>query len=126
MLKTPAQIIKEWEAKFTPAMDKACLVVERAAKQKAPVESGNLRNSITHEVVSGKEGLIGTNVPYAPYVEIGTGMYSSEGNGRQGGWCYCDAEGKFHFTYGSQPKPFLKPALDESHDAILKCFEGIL
>jgi len=47
------------------ALEKACLVVENSAKEKAPVDSGNLRNSITH-VVEGNEGVVGTNVEYAP------------------------------------------------------------
>ena len=33
---------------------------------------GRLRNSISHQVVSTNEVHIGTNVEYAPYVELGT------------------------------------------------------
>lgn len=35
------------------------------------VDTGNLRNSITHDVGT-DEVVIGTNVEYAPYVELGT------------------------------------------------------
>lgn len=63
-------------------LEKACLVVENAAKSKVPVDTGNLRSSITHEV-EGNEGVVGTNVEYAPYVEFGTGLFSSQGDGRQ-------------------------------------------
>ena len=106
-------------------LEKACLVVERSAKNEAPVRTGNLRSSITHKV-SGTEGTIGTSLDYAPYVEIGTGIYSSMGGGRQGGWPYVDAEGNGHFTMGSRPQPFLKPAVDSNLSAILKCFEGLI
>ena len=66
------------------ALTNACLIVEGEAKKKAPARDGQLRQSITHEV--NKEtliGYIGSVLEYAPYVEIGTGIYSSEGTGRQ-------------------------------------------
>ena len=49
------------------------LVAEGYAKKLAPVDTGNLRNSITHEVDDGEPAAyIGTNVEYAPYVCLGT------------------------------------------------------
>lgn len=112
---------------ITKGLEKACLVVERSAKTKAPVQTGALRSSITHKVSQGSlEGTVGTAIDYAPYVEIGTGIYSSMGGGRQGGWLYVDASGQGHFTMGSRPQPFLKPAVDENLTAILKCFEGLI
>ena len=63
------------------ALERACLVVENSAKEKAPVNTGNLRSSLTHEV-TGNVGTVGTNVEYAPYVEFGTGLFSSLGDGR--------------------------------------------
>jgi HK97 gp10 family phage protein len=47
------------------------LTAEKYAKEITPVDTGRLRNSITHEV-DGKEVYIGTNVEYAPPVEYGT------------------------------------------------------
>ena len=42
--------------------------------------------SITHEIEETSEnrttGAVGTNLEYAPYVEFGTGIFSSLGNGR--------------------------------------------
>jgi HK97 gp10 family phage protein len=113
--------------KLGKGIDKACLVIERAAKSNAPVQTGTLRNSITHKVAPMVlEGVVGTNVMYAPYVEIGTGIYSSMGGGRNTPWLYTDAKGVTHFTRGSHPHPFLKPAMDENISAILKCFEGLI
>jgi len=46
------------------------LLVASEAKKHAPVDTGRLRASIT-SVQTGKEVRIGTNVKYAPYVELG-------------------------------------------------------
>lgn len=49
------------------------LVAEGYAKKLAPVDTGNLRNSITHDMYDGEPAAyIGTNVEYAPYVCLGT------------------------------------------------------
>lgn len=44
---------------------------EANAKEICPVDTGRLRNSITH-TQDGDNAYIGTNVEYAPYVEFGT------------------------------------------------------
>lgn len=105
------------EIDLNKALNNACLLVENEAKQRCPVGTGDLRNSITHEV-EGNEGVVGTNVSYAPYVEYGTGIFSSQGNGRQTPWSYQDAKGEWHTTVGQKPQPFLNPALDANRDAI--------
>lgn len=53
------------------ALEAIGLTAEAYAKLKCPVDTGRLRNSITH-AVSGVTVYIGTNVEYAPYVEMGT------------------------------------------------------
>ena len=45
---------------------------ETYAKLLAPVDTGNLRNSITHQQLDEDTEIIGTNVHYAPYQEFGT------------------------------------------------------
>lgn len=108
---------------LTPAIEKACILVENAAKEKAPVASGELRNSITH-MVSGTDGEVGTNLFYAPYVEYGTGIFSSQGNGRKDvPWVYCDAAGNWHSTCGRKPRPFLIPAFEENRGKIYQILE---
>ena len=47
------------------------LTAEKYAKAIVPVDTGRLRNSITHEVED-KAVYIGTNVEYAPPIEYGT------------------------------------------------------
>ena len=88
-------------------LEKVGLTAEGYAKQLAPVDTGNLRNSITHKI-AGEEVYIGTNVEYAPYVELGTGKYVP--GGRPTPWVYQDANGNWHKTDGAKPQPFLRPA----------------
>ena len=46
------------------------LVAEGHAKKETPVDTGRLRNSISH-ATDDEAAYIGTNVEYAPYVELG-------------------------------------------------------
>lgn len=102
----------------------ACLIVENEAKRMAPVDVGTLRNSIRSEVelsggVYGAQGAVGTNLEYAPYVELGTGLFAVNGNGRQEPWSYQDADGNWHTTIGQHPQPYLEPALEMHRQDII-------
>ncbi len=68
---------EQWARMFNQALTKGLeengLAAEDYAKKKCPVDTGRLRNSITHVVrASEKAVYIGTNVEYGPYVELGT------------------------------------------------------
>ena len=77
-------------------------------------QTGALRNSITKKVdVSADEVYIGTNVKYAPYVELGTGIYAEGGGGRPTPWAYQDEKGDWHHTRGQEPQPYLRPAVED-------------
>lgn len=52
------------------------LTAEGHAKKETPVDTGRLRNSVSH-TTDDEAAYIGTNVEYAPYVELGA-------RGRQG------------------------------------------
>ena len=106
---------------ISKALNKACLVVENEAKRLCPVDTGDLRNSITHEVNDGV-GIVGTNKEYAPYVEYGTGIFAVEGNGRDTPWSYQDDEGNWHTTVGQKPQPFLEPAARIKKKLVIKVF----
>jgi HK97 gp10 family phage protein len=103
---------------FTPALQKACAVIERAAKQKAPKDTGALRRSITSEV-NGLEGVVFTNLEYAPYVEYGTGLFAENGGRADVPWNYQDDEGNWHSTSGQHPQPFMRPALNENRERVI-------
>lgn len=88
---------------------KLCPVGTIESTGKKGYRGGTLRNSITH-VVDGHSVIIGSNVEYAPYVELGTGPYftpppeweqfeSSQGSGVGKGYVH--------------PRPFLRPAVEE-------------
>lgn len=77
------------------ALDKAILrgleiiggQAETYAKQLCPVDTGRLRNSITHMVEKEEHAaVIGTNVEYAPFAELG--------------------------TVKQKPQPYLRPAIE--------------
>ena len=46
--------------------------VESDAKGRAPVDTGNLRNSIRHSMQGELTGVVNENAEYAAYVEFGT------------------------------------------------------
>ena len=83
------------------ALEAVGLVAEGYAKRACPVDTGRLRNSITHLVVPDEDSVyIGTNVEYAPDVELGT--------------VHQDAQ------------PFLKPAAEDHKGTYSKLFERYL
>ena len=113
------------------AIGRACAIVERAAKQKAPKGTGELRRSIASKVEQEGSDIVGvvyTPLEYAPYVEFGTGLFAEEGNGRKDvPWNYQDDKGEWHSTSGMKPRPYLRPALHENREQIIKIIkEGIL
>ena len=92
------------------ALEECGLVAEGYAKAMCPVDTGNLRNSITHKVVPDELACyIGSNVEYAPYIEFGTGIHYA--GGRRTPWVYKDSKGEFHRTSGQRAQPFIRPAV---------------
>ena len=81
------------------ALEEIGLVAEGYAKRLCPVDTGNLRNSITH-TTDGSAAYIGTNVEYAPYVEMGTSR--------------------------TRAQPFLRPAAQDHQDVYRKIAERYL
>ena len=70
---------------------------------------GTLRNSITHQVVNENTLEVGTNVEYAPYVELGTGPNFNP----PPDWEHFEASkgigiGKGYVT----SRPYLRPAIE--------------
>lgn len=108
------------------ALGKACAIVEASAKKKAPKDSGNLRRSITSKVEN-NEGVVYTPLSYAPYVEYGTGLFAESGGRTNVPWNYQDDKGNWHSTSGMKPQPFMRPALYENKEEILRIIrDGIV
>ena len=95
------EIANDIKSALLRGLETCGLVAEGYAKKLAPVDTGNLRNSITHEVDDGETAAyIGTNVEYAPYVCLGT----------------------IHM----KAQPFLKPAVNDHKDEYRKIIENEL
>lgn len=111
--------------KLQEALGKACAIVERSAKEKAPKGTGELRRSITSKVQN-NEGVVFTPLEYAPYVEYGTGLFAESGGRQDVPWTYQDDKGEWHSTSGQHPQPYMRPALNENREQILRIIkEGI-
>lgn len=101
---------KRLEEAFLKALERCGMQAEGYAKDLVPVDTGNLRNSISHRVDEKEKVVyIGTNSEYGAYVELGTGKYYK--GGRQDPWVYQDEEGRWHHTNGQRAQPYLKPAV---------------
>lgn len=127
-------VIKKMEsladvAKIEAALGKACALVERDAKQAAPKGNGELRRSITSKVENDGDdirGVVFTPLEYAPYVEYGTGLFAENGGRKDVPWSYQDDKGEWHSTKGMKPRPYMRPALDENREQIIRIIkEGI-
>lgn len=118
------------DKKLIKALGKACALVERDAKKKAPKGTGELRNSITSKVEregNGAVGIVFTPLEYAPYVEFGTGLFAEDGGRTDVPWNYQDDKGEWHSTSGMHPQPFMRPALNENREKIKRLLkEGVL
>ena len=109
---------------------KACRLVEAAAVENCPVDTGELQQSIHSETPGPADepgGIVGTNKEYGPYVEMGTGLFAVNGDGRTDvPWRYQDAKGDWHTTSGQKPQPFLGPALRDNMDQVAELIaEGV-
>lgn len=111
------------------AMERACARVERSAKEKAPKDTGALRRSITSEITQEGGELVGTiftPLEYAPYVEFGTGLFAEKGGRKDVPWNYQDDKGEWHSTRGQHPQPFMRPALNENREEIMRIIKEAL
>ena len=120
------------------SLTKSAIPIEETAKQLCPVgdpdtdpNSGQLRNSITTNSIS--DGVeIGSDVEYAPYVELGTGIRGDEANVplknivnpvytlEKKHECKDENLNKTPYPYmGQAPHPYLYPAL-EAHKQDVK------
>lgn len=118
----PTRFLLPFRRPQNGALEKCGLVAEGYAKRLVPVDTGNLRNSITHKVDPAEPAVyIGTDSEYAAYVELGTGEHYPDG--RPTPWKYQDANGNWHWTKGNPARPYLKPAVadnDQTYRTIIE------
>lgn len=76
-----AKIIEAMDFSVARILEAIGIAAERNAKKICPVDTGRLRNSITHSIDNSDDtAIIGTNVEYAVYVHNGTAHPHREGN----------------------------------------------
>lgn len=90
---------------------------ETYAKQLCKVKTNRLRASITHQLQGDLSVAIGTNVYYAPYVELG----HAQQPGR-----YVPAIGKRLVKSWVDGKPFIRPAIEEHKDEYKEIVEQFM
>ena len=112
-------ILAELERKKTAILEAIGTQAEAHAKlnitNAGRVDTGRMRNSISHTVV-GDTAFIGSNLEYAVWHEVGTGIYADDGKGRKSPWAYKDSKGVWHNTKGLKPIHFLRNAISEHKD----------
>lgn len=88
---------------------------------RVPVDSGDLRRSLSVRVESGRV-LVGPTAPYAGYVEFGTAPHEIRPK-KQGGVLVFTAGGQKVYARvvkhpGTKPQPFVQPAFDAWVDSL--------
>ena len=100
-------------------VSKAAMLVQGSAKNKAPVDSGTLRQSIRADKAKTQgesvTATVSTNLEYAPYVEFGTGSRGQSTNTNT------EVEVSYRSDWrGNKAQPFLWPALRENRNNSIK------
>lgn len=129
-----AKLTKLGDIEVSDIIERATRHVQDEVKLLVPVDTGELRNSISYEMnkeAGTVSGVVFTNLEYAPYVEFGTGPKGSanhsgispELNPRYSvtGWSYFDEKtGEWIHTTGQKAQPFMYPGMNNSKDKIKK------
>ena len=127
--KTP-EVMKAIEEAIPDALEIIGIKIEKYAKALCPVgtpestgkkgyRGGTLRNSITHEVEE-KELAVGSNVEYAPYVELGTGRHFQ----MPPEWEHFGSEKGAGLVEGMTPRPYLRPAVEDHLNEYVDIFKS--
>ena len=98
-----AEVLAELDRRCMVAIERCGLKAESYAIGLCPVDTGALKNSITHNVRNESPEFImtlGSDSEYATYVECGTGKYYP--GGRDTPWAFQDSKGEWHTTRGSK------------------------
>lgn len=109
------------------AMTDAVLFLEATVKDRTPRVTGRLFSSIQGEVFDSSHGRVGTNVHYAPFVEVGRGPIVAEHLTRRGhpGFLRFRSRGRWIFRRSVGPaagrRMFLE-GLADSAEAIKERF----
>lgn len=122
------------------ALNLASSLIEGQAKELVPVDTGRLKNSITHRISKSEHRIdaeVGTNVAYAPYVEFPTKPHFPpvsaianwvEHKGRGAGSGFPSRKERSSVNavafliarkiaiYGTKGQPYLRPAFEKKYE----------
>ena len=129
-----ADIIKD------EAAPQICAVMREEAAQnlqdKNAVDTGRLRDSVrseSSEFVTRKgesvvEMGISTDVPYAQFIEYGTGPLGDPAvpHTPEMSWTYRGEDGRFHRARSQEARPFMRPALYDNKEVYTEIIAGTI
>jgi HK97 gp10 family phage protein len=126
------EVENELKEKINLALEAIGGQAENYAIKLVPVDTGRLKQGIGHQVAPEENAVyVGVkNVPYAIYVEYGTGIYADpEGEGSKAKkipWWYMDSKGEWHRTSGMKPHPYIRPSATQHSEQYKQIAEKIL
>ena len=119
---------------MTNAVMSAATLVMRDARTNAPVNTGQLKNSIIAEIrptMNNVQGVVGSNLKHAPWMELGTGTFAGNSRyfpppaslelwaKRHGTTGYAVARAIF-MRGGLKPRKYLQKAFEKNRPQIVK------
>lgn len=73
------EVVEQMGIAIARALEAIGIEAESDAAELCPVDTGRLRNSITHTIDAGEQvAIVGTNVEYAEYVHNGTSTHEAQ------------------------------------------------
>lgn len=102
---------KEVEKKIENLVQEAAFNGNKYAKQKAPVQFGKLRQSIGVQRITAKNYEVVASMPYAPFVEFGTGVNVNVDEEWKDVAILFKGE---KAIIGQRPQPFMIPAYNKT------------
>ncbi len=112
--------------------------IEGDAKERAPVDTGALRNSIQHQETGELQAEVGVGAEYGAAVEFGTGVYSTDPDAdhqpivieprekRALSWPGAEHPVRRVVQQGQAPRPYLVPAVEANREEFVRaCAEAL-
>lgn len=130
-LKCIVMTAKEVDKDIEKEMKRINEQIADDSRDLCPVRDGLLRESIQTRYIRNGDTLTAetfTDCEYGAYVEFGTGIVGQNANlvregidltYRQTPWRYKDENGKWWYTQGQAPQPYLYPAMKQNEDEII-------
>ena len=113
----PRRVKREMRMQTRELLDVVGVYTVGVIQVNTPVDLGFLRQSNGHRLVNYRHLRIFNNAEYAPFIELGTGIHSTQPGGRTTPWVYKSRRGYF-WTQGQRPNPFFRTGFKQAHSGI--------